>query len=287
MRSLIETITSVSELKKIIRSLKEKNTNIGFVPTMGYLHEGHLSLVRQSKEKCDITFVSIFVNPSQFAPAEDLSKYPRDIERDSFLLQNEVVDYLFFPTADEIYSNGFSSIVDVGPLTQILEGEFRPTHFCGVTTVVSILFNLVQPDYAFFGQKDAQQVAVIKKMVKDLNFNVEIVVCPIIREKDGLAMSSRNVYLSLQERKDALVLSRSLNAAKKLIDGGEKKVKEIIEVMTKIIISVETTQIDYVKIVNSNSFEEEVFLQAKNEYFILIACRIGKTRLIDNLLFKT
>ena len=253
---------------------------------MGFLHEGHISLVRESKNKCDITFVSIFVNPTQFAPTEDFSKYPHDIERDISLLQNENVDYLFHPDIDDIYPVGFSSFVDVGRLTQILEGEFRPTHFRGVTTVVSILFNLVQSDYAFFGQKDAQQAAVIKKMVEDLKFNIEIVVCPIIREADGLAMSSRNVYLSAEERIDALVLSKSLKAAKKLIGGGEKNVRKIIDEMMKLISSVPSANIDYVKIVNSKNLEEETFLQNEAEFFILIACKIGKTRLIDNMFLK-
>lgn len=253
---------------------------------MGYLHGGHLSLLRESKKKCDVTFASIFVNPAQFTPTEDLSKYPRDFLNDSSLLQNENIDYLFYPDADDIYPPGFSTFVDAGPLTHTLEGEFRPSHFRGVTTIVSILFNLIQPAFAFFGQKDAQQAAVIKKMVEDLKFNIKIVICPIIREPDGLAMSSRNVYLSARERKDALVLSNSLRAAKQLIEYGEKNVKEITEKIIKIITSVSSSKLDYVKIVNSKSFETETILKNGSEYYILIACRIGNTRLIDNMLVK-
>lgn len=253
---------------------------------MGYLHEGHLSLIRESKKKCDVTFVSIFVNPTQFSPTEDLSKYPRDINRDSKLLEKLEVDYLFYPDVNEIYPSGFSSFIEVGPLTQILEGEFRPTHFRGVTTVVSILFHIVQPDYAFFGQKDAQQAAVIKKMVSDLKFDTQIVACPIVREPDGLAMSSRNVYLSTAERKDALVLSQALNLVKSKVERGEHNSLKLIEEMIKLISSVPTSQLNYVKIVEADTFNDAEYLCEGAEYLILIACKIGQTRLIDNLLLK-
>jgi pantoate--beta-alanine ligase len=184
---------------------------------MGYLHEGHLSLIRESKKTCDVTIVSIFVNPTQFGPSEDFNSYPRNIEKDNKLLEKEEVDYLFLPSAEEIYPKNFQTYVNVEYITKKLEGEFRPTHFRGVSTVVLILLNCVQPDYAYFGQKDAQQLAMIKQMVKDLKLDVKIVGCPIVREKDGLAMSSRNVYLSSVEREDALVLYRSLELEKKII----------------------------------------------------------------------
>lgn len=253
---------------------------------MGFLHEGHLSLVRESQRKCDVTIVSIFVNPTQFSPTEDLSKYPRDLNRDSSLLLRENVDYLFCPEIDEIYTPGFSSFIEVGPLAKILEGEFRPTHFRGVTTVVSILFNIVQPDYAFFGQKDAQQVAVLKKMVSDLKFDIQIIVCPIVREPDGLAMSSRNVYLSPAERKDALILSEALKLAKNKVEIGARNSQRLIEEMKNLISSVATAQINYIKIVEAKTFIETENLNEGIEYLILIACKIGHTRLIDNLLLK-
>lgn len=253
---------------------------------MGFLHDGHLSLVKKSKKQTDITIVSIFVNPTQFAPNEDLAKYPRDIERDKKLLEKHDVDYLFIPDVKEIYPENFQTFVEVDRITKHLEGEFRPTHFKGVSTIVSILFNIVKPDFAFFGQKDAQQAAVIKQMVGDLKFNIKIVVCPIVREKDGLALSSRNFYLSKKEREDALVLSRSLNLAEKLIKDGEMVSENIINKMKEIIYSVETSKLDYIKIVNAGTFEEVDKIISGNRIYILIACKIGTTRLIDNVLIK-
>jgi len=251
---------------------------------MGYLHEGHLSLVKKSKEKTDITVVSIFVNPAQFAPNEDLLKYPRDIKRDKQLLKSAGADYVFIPSVGEIYPEGFQTFVEVNKITRQLEGEFRPVHFRGVTTIVNILFNIVNPDFAFFGQKDAQQAAVIKRMVKDLKLGINIIVCPIIREQDGLAKSSRNIYLSPQERKDALVLSSSLKAAYLMIKAGKRNSGKIINKMKEIISGVVSSGIDYIKIVDEEKFEEAAKLTAGKKYYILIACRIGKTRLIDNIL---
>ncbi len=251
---------------------------------MGYLHEGHLSLIKQSKRNCDITIVSIFVNPTQFGPYEDFNNYPRNIETDSKLLESNGVDYLFLPSAEEIYQKNFQTYVNVEFVTKILEGEFRPTHFRGVTTVVLILFNCVQPDFAFFGQKDAQQLSVIKQMVKDIKLDLKIISCPIIRENDGLAMSSRNVYLSDSERKEALVLYKSLQTAKKIISSGEKKVNFILSEMDKMFTKVASAKIDYVKIVKADNFEIVDELIEGKEYFVLIACKIGKTRLIDNIL---
>jgi pantoate--beta-alanine ligase len=253
---------------------------------MGFLHEGHLSLVRKSKELCNDTIVSLFVNPTQFAPSEDLEQYPRDIERDKKLLIDEGVDYLFMPDVDQIYTKNFQTYVNVEEVTTNLEGQFRPTHFRGVTTIVNILFNCVKPDYGFFGQKDAQQSAVINRMVKDLKLRINLIVCPIIREPDGLAMSSRNIYLSANQRKDALVLNQSLNIAKKMINEGERKSALIIAEMLSLINSVRSSNLDYIKIVEVDSFEVVDELEQGSEYYILIACRIGSTRLIDNELLK-
>jgi pantoate--beta-alanine ligase len=253
---------------------------------MGFLHEGHLSLVRKSKELCNDTVVSLFVNPTQFAPSEDLEQYPRDIERDKKLLIDEGVDYLFMPDTDQIYTKNFQTYVNVEEVTTNLEGQFRPTHFGGVTTIVNILFNCVKPDYAFFGQKDAQQAAVIKRMVKDLKLRINLIICPIIREPDGLAMSSRNIYLSANQRKDALVLNQSLNIAKKMINEGERKSALSIAEIHSLINSVRSSNLDYIKIVEVDSFEVVDELEQGSEYYILIACRIGSTRLIDNELIK-
>ena len=250
---------------------------------MGYLHEGHLSLIRESKKKCDITIVSIFVNPTQFSPSEDFQNYPRDIEKDNQLLENEDVDFLFLPDEREIYSYNFQTYVSVEQITQKLEGELRPTHFRGVTTVVLILFNSVQPDFAFFGQKDAQQCAVIKRMVEDLKSPVQIVECPIIREEDGLAMSSRNVYLSPEERTKALTLYKALLYGTKLIEGKEMNPQVVIDNMKVIIAEEKSIKLDYVAIVNGYGFREVDLIDEGNEYYILVAARIGSTRLIDNI----
>ena len=278
----METITDSKELQRISKKLSADGKTIGFVPTMGFLHRGHLSLVKASSKNCDITIVSIFVNPTQFAPDEDLESYPRDLERDKSLLEEENVDYLFYPSAHDIYPSGFQTFVNVANITKQLEGEFRPTHFMGVTTIVNILFNSALPDFAFFGQKDAQQAAVIKQMVKDLKMPVEIIVCPIVREPDGLAMSSRNVYLTPRERKDALVLYKSLQLAKKLIENGEKQSSEIIKKMLNLYNQIDSAALDYIKIVDAESFKIADDLKKGMDYYILIACKIGKTRLIDN-----
>ena len=270
-------------MQQLSIKIKAAGRAIGFVPTMGYLHEGHLSLIKKSKAKCSATVVSIFVNPTQFAPNEDLSKYPRDIKGDKKKLIAGGVDYLFYPDVNEIYPVGFQSYIEVNDITKIFEGVFRPNHFRGVTTIVSILFNTVMPNFAFFGQKDAQQTAVIKRMVQDLKLNLKIIVCPIVREKDGLALSSRNIYLSEKERKDALVLSKSLRFAKQLVTGGESDAENIISRMKEIIYSVDTSNLDYIGIVNAETFMP-VKKISTGSYYVLIACRIGSTRLIDNIL---
>lgn len=286
MHDKIETISSIDKIHLLTKKLRQEKKSIGFVPTMGYLHEGHLSLVSESKKNNDVTIVSIFVNPTQFAPSEDLTTYPRDLERDKKLLAELGTDYLFFPNVEDFYPDDFQSYVSVNEITKILEGEFRPTHFKGVTTVVAMLFNCVMPDNTYFGQKDAQQAAVIKQMVKDMKFDIKINVCPIIREEDGLAMSSRNVFLDEKERQDALVLSKSLKLAEELINEGERETKKILTEMEKLINSVDTSQLDYVSIVEVESFEITDRIEKNKNYYILIACKIGKTRLIDNKLLK-
>jgi pantoate--beta-alanine ligase len=251
---------------------------------MGFLHEGHLSLIKQSKKKCDVTIVSIFVNPTQFGPSEDFNSYPRDVEKDNKLLESEGADYLFLPTTEEIYPKNFQTFVNVEYVTKKLEGQVRPTHFRGVSTVVSILLNSVQPDFAFFGQKDAQQLAVIKQMVKDLNIDVELISCSIVRESDGLALSSRNVYLSPSERKEALVLYQSLELSKKLISSGERSTNIILSKLNELFSKIPSANLDYIKIVEADTFEIVDELVGGKDYFILVACKIGKTRLIDNIL---
>ena len=253
---------------------------------MGFLHQGHISLIKNSNSECDFTVVSVFVNPAQFAPNEDFNMYPRDIERDKKLLIQNEVDVLFLPPEKEIYGKNFQTYVEVEELSKILEGKYRPLHFRGVSTIVSILLNSVKPDVAFFGQKDAQQAAIIKRMVSDLKSDVEIKACPIVRENDGLAMSSRNSYLSAKERKDALVLYKSLNHAKQLIENGERKSNTLIAEMKEIINKVKTSNPDYIEIVEADSFKIIENLKKGKEYYILIACRIGSTRLIDNLKIK-
>lgn len=253
---------------------------------MGFLHQGHLSLIKKSKQISDITVVSIFVNPTQFAPGEDFESYPRNMERDINLLVEQDVDCLFCPEPDEIYIPGFQTYVETQEMTKTLEGESRPSHFKGVTTIVSILFNCVKPDFAFFGQKDAQQAAVIKRMNDDLKFGAEVITCPIVREPDGLALSSRNVYLSPGEREDAVVLSRSLKLGMSMVEKGEKNAKKITSEMTDLIKSVKSSDLDYVTIVDASSFEGVDKIEEGKKYYILLACRIGKTRLIDNTLLN-
>ena len=251
---------------------------------MGYLHKGHLSLIEESKKRVDITVVSVFVNPAQFAPNEDYVTYPRDLERDSKLLEETGTDYLFFPSAEEIYPEDFQTYVDVSEITKIIEGEFRPTHFRGVTTIVSILFNCVKPDYAFFGQKDAQQAAVIKRMVNDLKYTIEVIICPIIREPDGLAMSSRNVYLSPQEREKALIINKSLKQAEEIIIAGERNTAAIVKKINNNFIKEKSIHLNYIRVVNAETFKEVDKLETGKEYYCLIAAKVGSTRLIDNIL---
>jgi pantoate--beta-alanine ligase len=253
---------------------------------MGFLHEGHLTLIRESKKRADVTIVSIFVNPTQFSPNEDFGKYPRDINRDSNLLIQEGADFLFIPTVEEIYPKNFQTYVDVTEITKGIEGEFRPSHFKGVTTIVSILFNSVKPDLAFFGQKDAQQSAVIIRMVKDLKFDTEIVVCPVIREEDGLALSSRNIFLTPAEREKALIISKSLRQAESIIQSGERNPSAVIRKINNNFNKESSIHLNYIKIAGSESMKEIDKLESGNNYYILIAAKVGNTRLIDNILIK-
>ncbi|MCK9615347.1 MAG: pantoate--beta-alanine ligase [Candidatus Omnitrophica bacterium] len=273
---------TIKQAKKAISEAKLKNRTIGFVPTMGALHYGHLSLVRAARKSCDFVAVSIFVNPAQFGPKEDFRKYPRAFIRDERLLQKEKVDLIFYPSVAEMYPKDFSTYVEEIYLSKPLCGLIRPGHFRGVCTVVAKLFNIIEPDTAYFGQKDYQQACIIKRMVKDLNFPVTVKVVSTVREKDGLAMSSRNAYLNCQERKDALVLFESIELAKKLVRGGGKNPKKIIAKMRKLILSKKSAKIDYIEIVDAQSLQKVDKMQ-KN-VLIAIAVYIGKTRLIDNVI---
>lgn len=282
----MQIIKSVKEMQSVCIKLKNSNRKIGFVPTMGFLHEGHISLVKKAKSLSDVVIVSIFVNPTQFAPNEDLKTYPRDFERDSKLLSEENTDYIFYPDPEEIYPNDFNTFVEVKDITTILEGNTRPTHFRGVTTILSILFNILKPDIAVFGQKDAQQVAVVKKMVKDLFVDTQIIISEIIRDKDGLAMSSRNTYLSENERLDALILNRTLKFIEGEVNSNNKNVVFLLDKVKNDIIKISSARLDYLKFVDAESFQEITELVSGKEYLVLIACYIGKTRLIDNLIIK-
>jgi pantoate--beta-alanine ligase len=265
-----------------IRALRQKLSGaVGFVPTMGYLHEGHLALVKQARIENSTVIVSIYVNPTQFGPREDFGAYPRDLNRDLELLRGEGVDIVFVPSDDEMYPPEFSSWVDVEKVTERLEGASRPGHFRGVATVVAKLFNIVRPSRAYFGQKDAQQVIVIKRMVADLNMGIEVVVVPTLRESDGLAMSSRNIYLSPRERQAATILFKALTLARQLREGEEKDAEEIRRQMTSLIQKEPLAQIDYVSIADAETLEELSLLD--RPALASLAVRIGKTRLIDNM----
>ena len=278
----MKRIQTIAEMKAARRQAMRAGKTLGFVPTMGALHEGHLSLVRASKSRCDVTAVSIFVNPLQFGPAEDLDKYPRSLERDTKLLEELGVDLLFVPGVDEMYPRGAKTYVLVEELSDKLDGASRPGHFRGVATVVAKLFEIVRPDYAFFGQKDAAQVAVLRKMVSDLNLDVELVVCPIVREQDGLAMSSRNAYLTPQQRQQALVLHRSLMRVKAAADAGERDAAKLIEVGKQVIAEESGARLDYFAIVDPDTLDPVV--DVSHGALVAVATYIGATRLIDNIL---
>ena len=270
-------------LQKEVARLKRKGKTIGFVPTMGYFHEGHLSLIRRARCECDVVVVSIFVNPLQFGPREDLKEYPRNLNKDISLCRR-YTDILFFPSAKTMYPQDFLTSVEVKNLGNILCGFSRPGHFKGVITVVNKLFNIVTPDMAYFGQKDAQQAIIIKKMVRDLNMPIKINVLPIVREYDGLAMSSRNTYLSVKKRKDALVLYSSLMLARDLTRKGGINCREIISIMRRLISKTKGTKIDYISIVDLKTLTP--LKTIKKEALVLLAVFIGKIRLIDNMLVR-
>lgn len=276
----MKIVKTVDEIREIVKEWRKQGLSVGLVPTMGYLHEGHASLIEASARDNDKTVVSDFVNPMQFGPAEDLESYPRDLELDSAVAASHGGDIIFNPEPSEMYHNGFSSFVDMTVLTEELCGLSRPVHFRGVCTVVSKLFNIVKPDRAYFGKKDAQQLAVIRHMVDDLNMDIEIIGCPIIREKDGLAKSSRNTYLSDAERKAALVLSESVFLGMDMVRNGEQDCSAIISAMTARIQAEPLAKIDYVKIVDCKSMQQIARLD--RPALCAIAVYIGKTRLIDN-----
>ncbi|MBR5627521.1 MAG: pantoate--beta-alanine ligase [Thermoguttaceae bacterium] len=277
----LEVVYEPQELQNRLLDLKKQGKRIGLVPTMGALHYGHLSLAITSKNECDVTVVSDFVNPTQFAPGEDFDKYPRTLDNDIELLTHIGVDFVFAPSAAAMYPRGFKANVHVGGVSEVLEGSFRPTHFDGVCTVVLKLFNISGADVAYFGQKDFQQVAVVKKMVSDLNLSTEIVSCPIIREKDGLAMSSRNKYLSPTERENATVLYRSLETAREIIESGVRDAKQVRETVRQMIEAVPDTKIDYICIADPDTLGE--MSSIAGNVVILLAVRFGSTRLIDNI----
>lgn len=279
----MKIVSTIEEVRAQVKEWKKEGKTIGFVPTMGYLHEGHMSLIDAAGEN-DRVVVSIFVNPMQFGPTEDLASYPRDLEHDAKLCEEHGVDLIFHPTPEEMYGDQFYSYVDMDVLTKELCGLSRPVHFRGVCTVVTKLFNIVTPDRAYFGQKDAQQLAVIKRMVKDLNMPLTITGCPIIREEDGLAKSSRNTYLSPEERKAALVLSRSIFLGKEMVEKGERDCKRILAAMTEEIEKEPLAKIDYVKIVDLDTMQQVEKID--RGILAAIAVYIGKTRLIDNFMYE-
>lgn len=275
-------IKTIDEVRREVKIARESGKSVGLVPTMGFLHEGHLSLIKRARKENDIVVVSIFVNPTQFGPGEDFETYPKDFGKDSKMCEDEGADIVFVPEVSEIYNKDFNTYVEVeGEITKKLCGKSRPGHFKGVTTIVLKLFNIVTPHRAYFGQKDAQQVAVIEQMVRDLNFDIQIIPCPIVREADGLAMSSRNTYLDDRERKAALILSKSLFEAKDMIEKGEGKSKNIIDHIEKNINNEPLAEIDYVEVVDRSTLEHVGELQG--DILIALAVRIGRARLIDNI----
>ena len=274
-------LTSAAEVTAISKEARRAGKRIGFVPTMGALHQGHLSLVRTARAQADVVIASVFVNPLQFGPTEDFSKYPRDVEKDSAMLAAEKTDYLFLPSVEEMYPPGGTTWVNVEGLSEKLDGHSRPGHFRGVTTVVAKLFNIVQPDFAFLGQKDAAQVAIVNKMVRDLNFDVRIVVCPIVREADGLAMSSRNAYLNPEQRKRALVLYRALMRVQTLADRGESNSARLKVAGQQVLAEESAVRLDYFEIVDRDTLDPVPDISGGA--LVAVAAYVGSTRLIDNI----
>lgn len=278
----MQVVKTIKEVRDIVKEWRKEGLTVGLVPTMGYLHEGHQSLISKSASQNDRTVVSVFVNPIQFGPNEDLATYPRDLERDKQKVEEAGGDIIFNPEPSEMYPGHFTSFIDTTETTELLCGARRPVHFRGVCTVVGKLFNIVAPDRAYFGQKDAQQLATIKRFVRDLNFDIEIVPCPIVREDDGLAKSSRNTYLSPEERKAALILSQSLMKGKTAIESGEKSAAKIIETITQSLETEPLARIDYVEVVDFDNVQRVDTIG--DNTLVAIAVFIGKTRLIDNII---
>ena len=278
----MQIATTINEVRKQVKAWKKEGCSVGFVPTMGYLHEGHGSLISRARQENDKVVVSIFVNPMQFGPGEDLESYPRDLDKDSAYCESLGADLIFHPEPEEMYTDGFCSYVDMSVLTEELCGLSRPVHFRGVCTVVNILFNIVQPDRAYFGLKDAKQLAIIKRMVQDLNMDLEIIGCPIVREEDGLAKSSRNTYLSAEERQAALVLSKAVKLGQELVAAGETDAKKIVSEMSALIEKEPLARIDYVKAVDGLTMQQ--IDTVKTPMLVALAVYIGKTRLIDNFM---
>ncbi len=282
----MEIINRRQRMSSVARKVRrDQDRSIGLVPTMGALHEGHLSLVREARRMCDVVVVSVFVNPTQFGPSEDFEHYPRDLTKDTALLTDYSVDYIFAPPLEEIYPKDFSTYVNVGGLSKLLEGETRPGHFRGVATVVSILFNTIRPDFAFFGQKDAQQAVIIKRMVRDLAFDTEIVVLPTVREDSGLAISSRNLYLDAEEQQSASVIHRALKQAKEAYKKGEHHAGKLADIVRKTIESEPRVRLDYVSVVDAETLDKLDRLDER-PILIAVAAYVGKTRLIDNTMLN-
>jgi len=280
----MEIVRTIEWMKQISRPARAREHVLGFVPTMGAIHEGHLSLVREAKSRCSPVVVSIFVNPTQFGPSEDLAKYPRPFEADCAALENLGVDYLFAPSADDMYPKGFSTAVSVDGIGDRLEGRSRPGHFRGVATVVLKLFEIVQPSLAFFGRKDAQQQALIRRMARDLDLDTQIVTCPIVREADGLALSSRNVYLKGDDRRAATILYCSLVALREQIDRGERNIGQLLATIQAVLASESAVVLDYADIVDAENFDNVMNL--RGSCFAVLAAKVGATRLIDNALIE-
>lgn len=278
----MQVVKTVKEVRDIVSGWKREGLSVGLVPTMGYLHEGHRSLIEKSVSENDRTVVSVFVNPIQFGPSEDLASYPRDLQRDMDVVGSAGGDLIFHPEPSEMYPGHFTSFIDTSETTELLCGAVRPGHFRGVCTVVGKLFNIVMPERAYFGQKDAQQLATIRRFVCDLNFNVQIVACPIVRESDGLAKSSRNTYLSADERQAALVLSQSLQKGKALIDAGERDAAAVKEAIRAHLLTQPLARIDYVEVVDNENIRRVERISGST--LVAIAVYIGKTRLIDNFI---
>lgn len=280
----MKIVTTIQEAKEQVKEWREQGLSVGLVPSMGYLHEGHASLMKEAKKQMDKVAVSVFVNPTQFGPDEDYDSYPRDLDHDIAVCEEQGVDLIFHPSVEEMYGKNYNTYVIMETLGDELCGKSRPIHFKGVCTVVTKLFNILTPDKAFFGQKDAQQLAIIKRMVKDLNMNLEVVGCPIIREDDGLAKSSRNTYLSPEERKAALILSKTIFMGQEMVKQGERDVKTLLDAMKANIETEPLARIDYVEVVDGETMQKVETIE--ESVLVAMAVYIGKTRLIDNFFYE-